>query len=421
MMAMLLLAYTLNFIDRQIVGILAEPIKADLNLTDSELGLMGGLAFALFYTGLAIPIAMLADRRDRSWIIAVSLGLWSLMTAVCGLAQNFWQLFLARMGVGVGEAGGVAPAYSLIADLYPPEQRSRATAFYSLGIPIGNGTGVVFGGVMAAQIDRRAAFFVIGLLGVLAAPLFKAIVKDPGRGRFEKGPPARAASLGEVAGTLARKPAFWLLAFGAGTASMVSYGFAFWLPSVLARSFGLELEDRAMLFGAIVFFGGAAGIWLGGVFGDKVGAAGRSGYALVPAIAFAVTLPAYLLALNVDTLWLASLLFLIPTALGLVWLGPVVTAVTSLVPPEMRATASAMFLFINNLIGLGAGTWIIGRISDALTASYGDEALRVSAMVVSCFYGLAALLMLLAARRLVRDWYEAAPPPEEAGVPVAAA
>jgi len=203
-MAMLLIAYTLNFIDRQIVGILAEPIKADLGLTDAQLGWMGGAAFALFYTALAIPIAMVADRRDRSWIIAIGLGLWSLMTAVCGLARNFWELFLARVGVGVGEAAGVAPAYSLIADLYPPEQRARALALFSLGIPIGNSAGVVFGGVLAAQVNWRWAFIAVGLLGVVFAPFFKAIVQDPGRGRFESGPPPAAPRLGAVLGMLAR-------------------------------------------------------------------------------------------------------------------------------------------------------------------------------------------------------------------------
>ena len=407
-MAMLLIAYTLNFIDRQIVGILAEPIKADLGLSDAQLGWMGGAAFALFYTSLAIPIAMLADRRDRSWIIAIGLGLWSLMTAVCGLARGFWELFFARVGVGVGEAAGVAPAYSLISDLYPPERRARALALFSLGIPIGNSAGVVFGGVLAAQIDWRWAFIAVGLIGVLFAPIFKAVVKDPGRGRFESAAPRAAPRLGAVLGMLARKPAFWLLSFGAGTSSLVAYGFAFWLPSVLARSFGLELVDRSLLFGGILLVGGVAGISLGGALGDRLGAANPRGYAIVPALAFAVTLPAYLLALNVDNIWIAAPLFLIPTALGLAWLGPVVTAITNLVPPEMRATASASFLFINNLIGLGVGSTLIGEISTALTARYGDEALRMSAMVVSSFYALAALLMLLAARRLARDWYRPA-------------
>jgi predicted MFS family arabinose efflux permease len=191
-MTFLVIGYTLNFIDRQIIGILAEPIKADLGLTDAQLGWMGGTAFALFYTLLAIPLAMLADRRDRSWIITVGLFFWSLMTAVCGLAQNFWSLFLARMGVGVGEAAGVAPAYSLISDLYPAEQRARALAIFSLGIPFGSALGVLFGGLLAAQVDWRFAFIAIGLAGVLFAPLFKLVVRDPGHGRSDEAPRQRS-------------------------------------------------------------------------------------------------------------------------------------------------------------------------------------------------------------------------------------
>ena len=416
MMVMLVIAYTLNFIDRQIIGILAEPIKNDLGLTDAQLGWMGGTAFALFYTLLAIPIAMLADRKNRSWIITIGLALWSAATALCGMAQNFWQLFAARMSVGVGEAAGVAPAYSLISDFYPARQRARALAIFSLGIPFGSALGVLFGGLIAAKVDWRYAFIIIGIAGVLFAPIFKWAVRDPGHGRFDEAPRIAAPSLGLVFRTIASKPAFWLLGFGAGTASLVSYGLAFWIPSFLARSYGLELEERSWIFASILLVGGTAGIWFGGVLGDRLGNANPRGYAMVPAIAFAITLPAYLLAFSSGSLLTTSLLFLIPTALGLTWLGPVVTAVTRLVPPEMRATAAALFLFINNLIGLGIGSPLIGEISDRLQPVYGDEALRYSAMATSLLYALAALLMLLAALRLARDFH-AAPPAAEPETP----
>ena len=177
---MLVLVYTFNFIDRQIVGILAVPIKADLGLTDTQLGLMGGLAFALFYTLLGIPIALFADRSNRTRIITIALVVWSAMTAVCGLAQNFWQLFLARLGVGVGEAGGVAPAYSLVADFFPPHQRARALGAYSFGVPIGSALGIVLGGVIASLIDWRTAFIAVGIAGIVLAPIFSLIVKRAG-------------------------------------------------------------------------------------------------------------------------------------------------------------------------------------------------------------------------------------------------
>jgi MFS family permease len=206
-MCILVLVYTFNFIDRQIVGILAVPIKADLLLTDTQLGLMGGLAFALFYTALGIPIAMLADRKNRTWIITIALTVWSAMTAVCGLAQNFWQLFLARLGVGVGEAGGVAPAYSLISDYFPSHQRARALSVYSFGIPIGSALGIVFGGIIASKIDWRFAFFAVGFAGILIAPLFKMTVMEPVRGQFDSNHAKTSpASLREIVGKLAHKP-----------------------------------------------------------------------------------------------------------------------------------------------------------------------------------------------------------------------
>ncbi len=401
---MLVVAYTFNFIDRQIIGILAVPIQADLALSDAQLGLMGGLAFALFYTGLGIPIAWLADRIDRSWIMTVALALWSVMTALCGTAHNFWQLFLARLGVGVGEAGGVAPAYSLISDMYPPESRARALGIYSFGIPIGSAAGIVFGGVIATLIDWRYAFFIVGLAGVAFAPLFKLAVKDPGRGTFDRQKPT-PVPIGRVLPTLFSKPSFWLICVGAACSSMMGYGLFFWLPSFLVRSYGLTLLDASLHYGAILLVGGIAGIWLGGTLGDKLGKANKAAYALVPAAAFVVTIPFYMLGLLATDLMAALALLLIPTALGLVWLGPVIAAVQHLVPAGMRTTASAIFLFVNNLIGIGVGTPLIGALSDHLKASYGDDALRYSILAGTGFYVLAALMLLAASRFLARDWH----------------
>lgn len=397
-MALLIIAYTLNFIDRQIAGILAEPIKHDLNLSDEQLGWIGGTAFALFYTVLAIPIARYADRSDRSIVLTAGLALWSLATAACGLAQNFVQLFLGRMSVGIGEAAGVAPAYSLLTDLYPAERRARAMALFSLGIPLGSAIGVVFGGIVAAKVDWRMAFIVVGIAGLVFAPLFKAGVRDPGH----QGDIARA-SIADVFAVVAKKPSFWLMSFAAGTGSLVSYGLAFWIPSFLARSFHLELVERSWIFGAILLVGGVAGVWLGGVVGDRVRRSRPSAYALVPTVTYALSLPAFLLAFSSDSIAVAALLFVIPTALSLAWLGPVIGAITGLVKPHMRATAAAMFLFITNLIGLGVGSWLIGRISDALELQYGDESLRYSAMATTLLYALAALLMGLASIRIERD------------------
>ena len=404
-LAMLVLVYTFNFIDRQIVGILAVPIKADLGLSDVQLGLMGGLAFALFYTALGIPIAMLADRSNRTWIMTVALVLWSAMTAVCGYAQNFWQLFLARLGVGVGEAGGVAPAYSLVADYFPPHQRARAFGVYSFGVPIGSALGIVFGGLIAHHVDWRTAFIVVGVAGVLLAPVFKLVVREPPRGRYDGAKGAgRPVGLGEAMRVLRSKRSFWGICFGAAASSMMGYGLFFWLPSFFVRSHGMTLLDASLYFGAILLIGGIAGIWMGGWLADRFGSARKRNYALIPAVAFLLTFPFYAAAVTSDSLAIAFVLFLVPIALGLVWLGPVLSAIQHVVPPGMRATASAVFLFINNLIGIGLGTVALGLVSDALSARYGDDSLRYAILAGTSFYLVAATLFLLSAKRLERDW-----------------
>ncbi len=408
-LAVLLLAYVFNFIDRQIIGILAVPIKSDLRLSDSQLGLMGGLAFALFYTGLGIPIAWLADRKSRVTIIGVSVAVWSAFTALCGVAQNFWQLFLARMGVGIGEAGGVAPSYSLVSDYFPPERRARALAIFSFGIPVGSALGIFFGGWIAMHVDWRSAFIIVGLAGLPVAALVKFGLRDPVRGGFDSGAGAGdvAPPFSTVARTLAAKPSFWLLSFGAASGSILGYGLIFWLPSFFARSFGLELGQVSLFYGSIVLIGGVAGTWLGGWLGDRVGKANPGAYALIPAICFLLAAPAYAAGLFAPSRELAWFLFLIPQMLGLAWLGPIIAAVQHIVPPNMRATASAGFLFINNLIGIGFGTWFVGRMSDQMTVAYGQDSLRYSILYTLGFYLLSSALYFLAARRLGRDWYRA--------------
>lgn len=406
-MFILVVVYTFNFIDRQIIGILAVPIKADLALTDTQLGLMGGLAFALFYTALGIPIAMLADRSNRIWIMAIALTLWSAMTAICGTVQNFWQLFLARLGVGVGEAGGVAPAYSLISDYFPPQQRARALSIYSFGIPIGSALGIVFGGIIASKIDWRYAFFAVGIAGIIIAPIFKLTVAEPERGQFDPNytktsPPA----LRDIIRKLTHKPSFWFMSFGAACSSMMGYGLFFWLPSFFVRSYGISLIDASLFYGAILLVGGLAGIWLGGSLADRFGASRRGAYVVIPAVAFVATVPFYVFAILSPNLTTTFFAMLIPTAMGLVWLGPVLAAIQHVVPPNMRATASAIFLFINNLIGIGVGTVAIGILSDNLQAQYGDDSLRYAILAGTSFYVLAAMLFFLSAKYLKNDWEE---------------
>jgi MFS family permease len=399
---MLLLVYTFNFVDRQILGILAPAIQADLGLTDTQLGALGGLAFALLYSTLAIPLAWLADRTSRTRVITVSLAVWSAFTALCGGATGFWQLFLFRVGVGVGEAGGVAPSYALIADYFPAGSRARALGIYSLGIPLGSAAGVMAGGWIAQAIDWRTAFYVVGIAGVLLAPVFWIVVREP----LRPAKPTDAAPLSHVFGILARKPSFWLLSFGAASSSMLGYGLAFWLPSLMKRSFGLDLIETGQFYGGLLLIGGVAGVLAGGFVGDALGRRDKGAYAKLPAVCFWVAVPLFAAGILSQSTAAAFAFLVVPQALVYVWLAPVNAAIQHLVPAHMRATASATFLLINNLIGLGAGTLVLGGLSEAMKASFGDESLRYAMLSGLVLYLLAGVLMALAVRPLRKDWVE---------------
>jgi len=401
-LALLLLAYIFNFLDRTILNILAGSIIADLKLTDTQFGAITGLAFAILYSVLGVPLALIADRTRRSWVIAGSLAVWSGFTALCGTAASFGQLFLYRLGVGVGEAGGVAPSYALIADYFPPQRRAQALAIFSLGIPLGLAGGTLIGAYLATWIDWRAAFLTMGVAGVLLAPVMLLVVRDLPRPAAQKTeePLVRAFPI------IARKPAFWLMAFAASCSSLAGYGLAAWVPSVLERSFGFSLIERGHFLASLFLVGGTAGVFMGGWLADRLGQGDRRWYARLPAIAWLITAPMFAIGLMSTNPWLAWPLLLIPNALNILWLGPVATAIQHLVPRPMRSTASASFLLINNLIGLGIGPTLIGALSELFKERYGTEALRYAAVSVVGFYLIAAILMLFAVRRLRDDWVE---------------
>ena len=399
-LALLLLVYTMNFLDRQILGILAQPIKADLQLTDTQLGALGGIAFALLYSTLGVPLAIVADRTSRTWVVTTALSVWSVFTALCGLATGFWQLFLFRLGVGVGEAGGVAPSYAIVTDYFPPHQRARALAVYSLGVPIGLATGAMLGAWIASIVEWRTAFFVVGIAGIVLAPIFRLVVREPWRETTG----APAVPVATVFRVLAAKRSFWLMAFAASCSSLCGYGLAFWTPSIFMRSFGFTLLDAGKFLGSLQLIGGCGGVFLGGWLADRLGKRDVSVYAKLPAVAWLITAPLFAAGLWSGSPMLAWALLLIPNGLNILWLGPMTTAVQSMVPPNMRATASATFLFINNLIGLGVGSLLMGFLSDSLKASYGIEALRYGVIIVLVFYLIAAVLALLAIKPLRRDW-----------------
>jgi MFS family permease len=402
----LLLAYIFNFVDRQIIGILAVPIQAEFDLSDKSLSYLG-VVFGLFYATIAIPIAWLADRRNRVPIIAASIALWSLFTAACGLAQNFVQLVLARMGVAFGEAGGIAPSYSLISDFYPRSRRARALAFFSLGIPIGSALGIFFGGWLTAHLSWRAAFIIVGLAGLPTALLVWTLIREPKRGGLDRAEGEEVPSAPpflEAGRTLAANPSFWLLSFGAASGSILGYGLIFWLPSFFKRSFELAPDVVGWYYGSIVLVGGVAGTLLGGWVGDRIGPARPGAYALIPACCFLVTAPAFALGLFASNLWVAWLLFAFGQMTALAWLGPVISAVQHIVQPAIRATASASFLFINNLIGIAFGIYFLGWLSDRMKAAHGVDSLQYSILYGLGFYLLSAAIYFVAAKRLRKDW-----------------
>lgn len=404
-LGLLTLLYITNFVDRIVLGILVGPIKSELHLSDSQLGLIGGTAFALFYTAMGIPVGWWADRVSRVRIMTAALVCWSLFTALTGLAHGFLALFLARLGVGVGEAGGAAPAYALIADYFRPGWRARALGFFSLGIPLGSALGYLLGACLTTAFTWRMVFVCLGIAGIGLAPLFLWTVREPARGGLDASPAVRPApALAEVWRALAAKPAFWLLSLGAGCGSLMGYGLLFWLPSFFMRSDGMTVPGVSRLLAALLLCGGVPGILLGSYLADRIGARDRRAYALVPALAFLCILPCYALGTRLPMGAAAFVCFLVPSALQLVWLGPVIMAIQQLVTPAMRALASAIFLFINNLLGLGLGALVIGFASDRLAGMFGRDSLRYAILGGTVFYVIAAALFLAAARRLERDF-----------------
>jgi predicted MFS family arabinose efflux permease len=273
---------------------------------------------------------------------------------------------------------------------------------YSLGIPWGAGLGLLCGGAVAAAIDWRTAFLAVGLAGVIFMPIFALTVREPERAMAASTP----IPVGRVFAMLAAKSSFWLLAFGAASSSMVGYGLAFWLPSLLERSFGMPLLSASHFYGALLLIGGIPGILLGGWTADRAGLTGKTGYARIPGMAFLISVPLFAAGMLSHSSALAFALFLVPQALSYIWLAPVLTAVQHLVPASVRATASASFLLVNNLIGLGLGALTIGSLSDLLTPAFGADALRMGMLAALACYLVAGLLMLLAAPRLARDWVD---------------
>jgi predicted MFS family arabinose efflux permease len=375
----LLIVYVFNFIDRQIVNILAEPIAKDLKLSDTQIGLMTGLAFALFYTVLGLPIARYADRpgTSRPRLIAVALAIWSAMTALCGLAQNFAQLLLARIGVGVGEAGCTPAAHSLISDLVPKERRASALGFYALGIPIGTVLGMIIGGQLVDVLGWRQAFMIVGLPGVAMALIVWLVLKDPRLGtRQSAAAVPKALATREAIRSILSSRAMVLLLIAASSAAFLSYGKVTWATIFFQRTHGLTPGQVGLWFGIVNGLGGILGTWLSGRIADRYGAQKRQHVLTAAALGMLFVAPTAVWGYSAsDWRWALVILFF-PTFLGSLYYGPTYSSVQGLVTPQARALASAVLLFFQNLIGLGLGPLLFGMLSDSLKPSLGGESVQ---------------------------------------------
>jgi MFS family permease len=414
-LGLLFVIYVLNFVDRQIVNILAESIRKELHLRDWQIGALTGLSFALFYTILGLPIARLAERGDRPRIIAAAVVVWSAFTALCGFAHTFMQFALARVGVGVGEAGCTPPAHSLISDYVPKSKRASALAFYSMGGPVGALVGMAVGGLVADLWGWRAAFLVVAGPGLLLGAITALTLNEPRRAAQWKGLTGPSPSLREAIRELRTCRTYWLFVGASTMMAIVSYGHGSFLASFFLRNHGAGLAKMAAAFnlqptgflglavGLITGIGGILGALFGGWLADRLATrSGPKGYATLAAAAAFLSVPPYIAAMLAPTAaWALGLLFL-PYVFFNMSLGPMYAVPQSVVHPRTRATATAVLFFCTNLVGLGLGPLTVGAFSDSLQASgmSDGQAIRM-AQVATTLVGVIAAWLYWRARKYI--------------------
>jgi len=401
----------LNFLDRQLLSILAKPIQDELGVTDGQLGRLGGLYFALFYCILGVPVAWFADRSNRVRVLTFACAVWSAATVACGMAQNYAQLTMARMSVGIGEAGGVPPSYSIISDYFPAERRGTALGLFNLGPPIGQALGVAFGAKIAAAYDWRLAFILLGGAGIVAAAVVWGTIREPKRGATD--PQVR---VGGVAAEVAQEAvSFWsalrmfvadpklaLVALAAGATQFVNYAALGFTTLFLMREKQMTLDQIAIWYALLLGICVSAGIFLSGRLIDRFAQRSPQVYGLLPGIALAVAVPFFIGFVHAPT-WPLALAFLsVPTFLNYFYLTPAVTLVQNAVPARQRTLAGAVLLLIMNLIGLGFGPTWLGAMSDYFRPTHPEHSLQLAFYTLIPFYVIAIVLHLLLARRLKR-------------------
>ncbi len=410
-LGLLTVVYVSNFVDRQVINILADYIIEDLQLSDGQFGMLSGLAFACIYTTLGIPIARWADLGNRRNIIALAVTVWSAMTALCGAAQNFGQLFLARFGVGVGEAGGSPPAHSIVSDIFPVEQRATALSIYSLGVYGGILVGTVGGAYLVQMFDWRTAFVAVGLPGLILAVLVRLIIKEPPRGMAEARRDVAPPAFLQVLGFLWQRKSFRHLSFACALHAFVTYGVGNFMPLFLGRVHGMPTIEIGWYYGLIAGIGGLAGTYFGGWASDRMSkrTGDKTWYVWIPLISTLLAIPFALNSLLImPSGYIAAYSYLLPAFCGSWYLAPCLASTQFLVGVRMRAMGTAVLLFVLNLIGLGLGPMITGFVSDALEPSFGVDALRY-AMAITVLVNIWCAAHYYCATRTIGEDFKNAP------------
>ena len=409
-LAILCCVYVLNFLDRQLLSILAKPIQDDLGIGDGQIGMISGLYFAMFYCVLAIPIGWLADRTHRVRVLSLACALWSAATVACGLSANYLQLALARMSVGVGEAGGVPPSYSIVSDYFAPGTRGTALSVFNLGPPIGQALGVAFGASITAAYSWRSAFIALGAVGIVMAAIVLLFVREPARGGLDASSGTR---------TLVAQPAragFWptcvmffshpvllRVSLACAATQFVTYAVLNFTTLFLMREKGMTLNEIAVYYAILIGAGIGSGMYVSGRLIDRLARRSKAAYGYLPAAALALAIPFFIAFVAVPD-WPLALAFLaLPTFLNYFYLSPAVTLVQEEVQPDQRVLAGALLLLVMNLIGLGLGPTWLGAVSDLLRPSHPDNSLQLAFYTLVPFYLLAVLLHLWLARALKRQ------------------
>lgn len=406
-LAALCFVYILNFLDRQLLSILAKPIQDDLGITDGQLGLLGGLYFAMFYCVLGVPVAWLADRTNRVRVLSVACALWSAATIACGMSTTYVQLAAARMGVGIGEAGGVPPSYSVISDYFPAERRGLALGLFNLGPPLGQALGVAFGARIAAAYDWRLAFLLLGALGLIAAAGVWAFVREPRRGATDAArssePVGETPTFGATMKMFFSRADLTLVSLAAGATQFITYATLGFTTLFLMREKGMTLDQIAIWYALVLGVGVSAGIYLSGRLVDRYAARRPEAYGLIPAISLLLAVPFFIGFVHAPA-WPFAMLFLIgPTFLNYFYLTPAVTLVQNAVAARQRTLAGAVLLLIMNLIGLGLGPTWLGAVSDWFKPTHPDNSLQLAFYSLVPFYLVAIALHLALARVLRRS------------------